>query len=456
MSTATTLAQQSYDQAVASRSLAVGVVGLGYVGLPLVNALTKKGFSVTGFDIDPEKVTQLNQGRSYIQGVPDTDIAQARQADLFEATADFEVVSQMDAILICVPTPLNRHREPDLSFIVNTTRTISPHLKDGALVVLESTTYPGTTTEIMRPILESGDRRSGEAFSRRSGQDFFLAYSPEREDPGNIDFDTSTMPKVVGGDGVEALRRACLLYQQFVVQTVPVSSPETAEAVKLTENIFRSVNIALVNELKGVYSAMGVDVWEVIDAAKTKPFGFMPFYPGPGLGGHCIPIDPFYLTWKAREYGIATRFIELAGEINTAMPRLVVEATARALDFRFSKGLNGARILVLGIAYKKNVQDVRESPALHIIELMQARGAQVAYHDPMVPVMPDTREYAALAGMESQPLEQAALESSDAVLIVTDHSDVDYGLIGRHAPLIIDTRNAMADIDLGRDKIVRA
>ncbi|MEM1398285.1 MAG: nucleotide sugar dehydrogenase [Pseudomonadota bacterium] len=447
---------EAFDAAVAARSLRVGVIGLGYVGLPLVKALTDQGFPVTGFDVDPEKVTTLNGGRSYIQGVPDEAIASARKADLFEATADFEMISQIDAILICVPTPLSRYREPDLSFIVNTTRTLSPHLSPGTLVVLESTTYPGTTSEVVRPILESGDRRSADELERRSGEDFFLAYSPEREDPGNIDHTTSSMPKVVGGDGAEALRRACLLYDQFVTRTVPVSSPETAEAVKLTENIFRSVNIALVNELKGVFSAMDIDVWEVIDAAKTKPFGFMPFYPGPGLGGHCIPIDPFYLTWKAREFDIATRFIELAGEINTAMPRLIVEATAKSLDARASKGLNGAKILIAGVAYKKNVQDVRESPALNIMDLLIQRGAEIIYHDPLVPVIPTTREHPDLAEMKSQPISESLLAAQDAVVIITDHDDVDYDTLASHARLIIDTRNAMARVDHDQDKVVRA
>lgn len=456
MSTPAPTALDPFDQAVADRRLRVGVVGLGYVGLPLVKALSDKGFPVVGFDVDPDKVSQLNAGKSYIQGVPGEAIAKARESGAFEATTDFTTIARVDAILICVPTPLSRHREPDLSYIVNTTRAIAPHLSDGTLVVLESTTYPGTTIEVMRPILEQGDRRDGNGFGRSSGRDFYLAYSPEREDPGNIDFDTSTMPKVVGGDGAEALRRACLLYDQFVTATVPVSSPETAEAVKLTENIFRSVNIALANELKTVFTAMGINVWEVIDAAKTKPFGFMPFYPGPGLGGHCIPIDPFYLTWKAREFGIATRFIELAGEINTAMPQIVVEAVAKALDARFSHGLNGARILVMGVAYKRNVQDVRESPALIIMELLQARGAIVDYHDPLVAVLPSTREHPSLANIKSTDLSESTLAASDAVLIVTDHSNVDYDLIGRHAPLIVDTRNAMADVEPGREKVVRA
>jgi UDP-N-acetyl-D-glucosamine dehydrogenase len=342
---------------------------------------------------------------------------------------------------------LTRHREPDLGFVVRTADAIVRHLRPGQLVVLESTTYPGTTAEVVKPILESS--------GLRSGTDLFLAYSPEREDPGNIDFATTAIPKVVGGDGPEALALACALYGQFVPRTVPVSSCAVAEAVKLTENIFRSVNIALVNELKIVYEAMGIDVWEVIDAAKSKPFGYMPFYPGPGLGGHCIPIDPFYLTWKAREYDIATRFIELAGEINTAMPHHVVERLGRALDERFSKGLNGARILIVGLAYKKNVDDTRESPAYTIMELLARRGAKLAYHDPHVAAVPRTREHPEFAGMRSLALEPAALGAFDAALIVTDHDGVDYETLVAAMPLVVDSRNATKNVSASRERIVR-
>ena len=323
----------------------VGVIGLGYVGLPLVKALADGGFTVLGFDIDPAKTSMLNRGRSYIRHIDSSFIAGLIQRGQFEATAEFARVAEVDAILVCVPTPLTRHREPDLSHVVATVETIAPHLRRGQLLVLESTTYPGTTEEVVRPLVE--------AIGLRSGRDVFLAYSPEREDPGNPDFGTRAIPKVVGGDGPEALRLACLLYGQFVAATVPVSSLATAEAVKLTENIFRSVNIALVNELKVVFDSMGIDIWEVIEAAKTKPFGYMPFYPGPGLGGHCIPIDPFYLTWKAREFDIATRFIELAGEINTAMPRYVVGRLAEAMDLRLRKGLSGSKILILGLSLQE-------------------------------------------------------------------------------------------------------
>jgi UDP-N-acetyl-D-glucosamine dehydrogenase len=343
---------------------------------------------------------------------------------------------------------LTRQREPDLGFIVSTTETIARHLRRGQLVVLESTTYPGTTREIMRPILERG--------GLRSGHDFFLAYAPEREDPGNADFTTGDIPKVVGGDGPDALRLVCALYDAVVKRTVPVSSLEAAEAVKLSENIFRAVNIALANELKIVFEAMGIDVWEVIEAAKTKPFGYMPFYPGPGLGGHCIPIDPFYLTWKAREFNIATRFIELAGEINTAMPRRVVDKTVAALSERAGKALNGARLLIIGVAYKKNVDDTRESPALTIMGSLERHGAQVAFHDPFLAEIPPTREHRHLAGRRSVALTAAVAASFDAAIICTDHDPVDYRLLVEHCPLIIDTRNACAARGLAGASVVKA
>jgi len=431
-----------------ARAAAVGVIGLGYVGLPLVGAIAGAGFRVVGFDIDPVKVAELNAGRSYIRHIPDADIARVVQERRFRAVTDFAELAAVDAVLICVPTPLTRHREPDLSYVVGTTEAIAPHLRRGQLVVLESTTYPGTTREVMRPILERG--------GLRSGVDFFLAYSPEREDPGNSQYSTTRIPKVVGGDGDAALALATALYDQFVAGTVPVASPETAEAVKLTENIFRAVNIALVNELKTVYEAMGIDVWEVIRAAATKPFGFMPFYPGPGLGGHCIPIDPFYLTWKAREYDISTRFIELAGEINTAMPRHIVDRLQAALDERTGKGLKGARVLILGVAYKKNVDDTRESPALRIMELLEARGAVVAYHDPFVPEIPRSREHAEFAGRRSLALAAETARGVDAALICTDHDGVDYRLLVQHCPLVIDTRNACARAGVAAATVVKA
>jgi UDP-N-acetyl-D-glucosamine dehydrogenase len=430
-----------------AREATVGVIGLGYVGLPLLEAVVEAGFRGLGLDVDPVKVEALQAGRSYIGHIPDAQIASLRATARFEATTDLARIAGLDAILICVPTPLTRHREPDLGFVVRTAESIAPHLRPGQLVVLESTTYPGTTAEVVKPILE----RSG----LRSGTDLFLAYSPEREDPGNLDFGTTTIPKVVGGDGPEALSLACALYDQLVPRTVPVSSMAVAEAVKLTENIFRSVNIALVNELKIVYEAMGIDVWEVIDAAKTKPFGYMPFYPGPGLGGHCIPIDPFYLAWKAREHDIATRFIELAGEINTAMPAHVVDRLGRALDERFTKALNGARILILGLAYKKNVDDTRESPAFAIMELLARRGAVLAYHDPHVPVVPPTREHRHFAGLRSVALEPADVAAFDAVLIVTDHDAVDYQALVNAARLVADSRNATRHVTANRERIVR-
>lgn len=429
------------------RSARIGIVGLGYVGIPLALAAAKAGFKVLGFDIDAPRVDQLNQGKSFIKHIPAEMIADAVKSGKFEATANFDRLSEPDAILIAVPTPLTKHREPDLSYVENTARAIAPRLRKGQLVVLESTTYPGTTDEVIKPIFE--------ATGLKSGVDFFLAFSPEREDPGNPDFGTSTIPKVVGGDGPDALALAEALYGQLIVKTVPVSSAATAEAVKLTENIFRAVNIALVNELKVVYAAMGIDVWEVIDAAKTKPFGFMPFYPGPGLGGHCIPIDPFYLTWKAREYDIATRFIELAGQINTRMPYYVVNKLAEAVD-RSGKAFTGSKVLMLGIAYKKNVDDMRESPSLKLIELIEARGAHVDYFDPYIPVIPMTREHAELAGRKSVSLDAKTIAGYDAVLIATDHDNVDYKLVVDSAKVVVDTRNACARAGIPEGRVIKA
>ncbi|HEY4161506.1 MAG TPA: nucleotide sugar dehydrogenase [Dongiaceae bacterium] len=426
----------------------VGIIGLGYVGLPLACLFAEKGFSVTGFDVDPGKVDRLNAGRSYIKHIPSKRISTAVRDGRLVASADFRGLKRMDAILICVPTPLTKFREPDLQFVVATGEAIARHLRAGQLVVLESSTYPGTTTEVLKPILERG--------GFKSGRDFYLAYSPEREDPGNERFGTASIPKVVGGDGRAALALAKALYDAAVVKTVPVSSPDTGEAIKLTENIFRAVNIAMVNELKVIFDAMGIDVWEVIDAAKTKPFGFMPFYPGPGLGGHCIPIDPFYLTWKARAYGINTRFIELAGEINTLMPRYVVNRLASALSNQSGRALRRANILLIGLAYKKNVDDMRESPALVLIEMLEEAGAIVNYHDSFITRIKPSRDHAELAARRSVPLTPARLRKADAVLIVTDHDDVDYGLIARHARLIVDTRNAMAKAGLHGPKIVKA
>jgi len=431
----TTVDAGSIEQRFVDRDATLGIIGMGYVGLPLMLAATGAGFRVVGFDIDRPKVERLNTGVSPLAHIGHARVAAARADDRFEASVDFSRIAEVQAVLICVPTPLGRHQEPDLSFVTGTIATILPHLRAGQLIVLESTTWPGTTDEVVKPMIE--------AAGFRSGVDIFIAYSPEREDPGNAEFATGTIPKVVGGDGPDALRLAVALYDQLVTQTVPVSSPATAEAVKLTENIFRAVNIALVNELKTVLQRMDIDVFEVIDAAKTKPFGYMPFYPGPGLGGHCIPIDPFYLTWRAREFGVATKFIELAGEINTAMPRHVVTRAAEALDRLTGRGLNGAHVLLLGVAYKKNVDDMRESPALVIWQLLEERGAIVAYHDPHVPEIPPSRDHGGLSGRRSQALD-VSLGRADLVLIVTDHAAVDYSMVAGRAKLIVDTRNVMA------------
>ncbi len=431
---------------IEDRSATIGVIGLGYVGLPLAVAAWRAGFTVIGFDLDSAKVDALSNGKSYIGRIDDDLVAELKNSGRFSATSDYGRISDCDAIPICVPTPLNKYREPDLSYVTGTVEAIAPHLREGQLVTLESTTYPGTTRDVLRPILEKG--------GLKSGVDFFLGFSPEREDPGNPDYHTATIPKVVGGDGPDASAVAEAFYGSVVNKVVAVSSCEVAEAVKLTENIFRSVNIALVNELKLIYDKMGVNVWEVIDAAKTKPFGFMPFYPGPGLGGHCIPIDPFYLTWKAREYGVATRFIELAGEINTMAPFHVIDKLIDALSQHRQKALNGANILMLGVAYKKNVEDTRESPAFVLIEEMEKRGAKIDFYDPFVPVIPHMREHLEMAGRESLPFDPARFAGYDAVLVCTDHDGVDYAAISKTCELIIDTRNVMRDFQ--HDGVVRA
>ena len=430
------------------RKARIGIIGLGYVGLPLACAVCSKDFQAVGFDIDPGKIEKLRAGQSYIGNIHNDRVSSFVKNAQFVPTDDFSLMPDVDAIIMCVPTPLNKNREPDMTYVVRTAETIAQHLRPGQLVVLESTTYPGTTQDLIRPILE-------DATGLKSGVDFFLAFSPEREDPGNAKFHTAVIPKVIGGDGADALKLAQTMYDQFLEKTVAVSSTATAEAVKLTENVFRSVNIALVNELKVIYDAMGIDIWEVIEAAKTKPFGYMPFYPGPGLGGHCIPIDPFYLTWKAREFGITTKFIELAGEINISMPRFVVNRLSEALDARFGKSIGGAKILILGMAYKKNVADIRESPAFAIMDLLAARKADISYHDPHVAIVPPTREHAHYTGMESVALDAAAIASYDAVIIVTDHDGVDYGMVAEHARLVIDTRNALVGAT-SRDNIVKA
>jgi UDP-N-acetyl-D-glucosamine dehydrogenase len=433
---------------IARRTAKIGIVGLGYVGLPLACLFAEKGFAVTGFDVDPRKIAGLNAGKSYIKHIASRRVAPLVKSGRLAGSAEFRELRKMDAVVICVPTPLTKFREPDMRFVVATAETVATTLRPGQLVVLESSTYPGTTTELVKPILERG--------GLKSGRDFLLAYSPEREDPGNETYGTASIPKVIGGDGAAALKVAKKLYDAAVVKTVPVSSPEAAEAIKLTENIFRAVNIAMVNELKVIFDAMGIDIWEVIEAAKTKPFGYMPFYPGPGLGGHCIPIDPFYLTWKARAHNINTRFIELAGEINTQMPRYVVTRLTEALSRKSGKALRGAKILMLGLAYKKNVDDMRESPALTLIELLEGLGAVVSYHDPYIPRIKPSREHGALTDRRSVPLTRARIAAADAVLVVTDHDGIDYRNVVRHARLVVDTRNALARAAISSEKVVKA
>jgi len=427
----------------------VGIIGLGYVGLPLALLYSEQKFRVTGFDIDARKVDTLAKGGSYIYRIAAEEV-QAAKTNGFEATADFSQLTAMDAIIICVPTPLNEYHEPDLSYITDTTHSIAPHLRAGQLVVLESTTYPGTTEEVMIPILEK-ENKSGLKAARNeafTGKEFFVAFSPEREDPGNTTVARRDIPKVVGGLNPQASELAGALYGSIFNRTVPVSSPAVAEMTKLLENIYRCVNIALVNELKLLCLRMGIDIWEVIAAASTKPFGFHPFYPGPGLGGHCIPVDPFYLSWKAKEWDFRTRFIELAGEINTNMPYHVLASVASALN-RHKKSLNGSRVLVLGVAYKKDIDDLRESPSLTIIELLQKDGAQVSYHDPYFPFIGKGRKY----DLQMKCAELKDLGQYDCVLIVTDHSDYDFPTIVREAKLVVDTRNATRGIE--NAKIVR-
>ncbi len=436
---------QTLSKQVASRQARVGVIGLGYVGLPLMRAFFYGGLPVIGFDIDGRKIESLKAGRSYLKHLGEDFIAEMARSDRCDATTDFNRLAEADAIIVCVPTPLGTHLEPDLSYIEKTTDEIARRLRPGQLIVLESTTYPGTTRQIMQPRLD--------ATGLVCGQDYFLAFSPEREDPGRKDHNTQTIPKLVGGINPVSGELATELYKLAVKQVVPVSSAEVAEAAKLLENIYRAVNIALVNEMKMVLTAMNVDVWEVIDAAATKPFGFQAFYPGPGLGGHCIPIDPFYLTWKAREVGMPTRFIELAGEVNRAMPDYVVQRTILALN-QHAKSVKGSRILILGLAYKPDIDDVRESPSFELIEKLEHLGAQVAYNDPHVPKTHKMRHHD--LQMESVPLTAASLKSYDCVLIATNHSVYDWQMIADHAKLIVDTRNAMSKVSGKRDHIVKA
>lgn len=435
----------SLEKKIRERKVTVGILGLGYVGLPLAREFGTAGVKVLGFDVDEAKVKKLNAGRSIIKHIPHGQIKKLVKSRLFSATTNMARLKSVDVILICVPTPLTSNREPDMQYVVGSCETISKYIRAGQLIVLESTTYPGTTRELMRPILE----KSG----LKAGKTFYMAYSPEREDPGNKDFSTRTIPKVVGGLTDTCRDLACALYEIAIVNTVPVSTLEAAEATKILENVYRCINIAMVNELKMVFERMGIDVWEVINAASTKPFGFNAFYPGPGLGGHCIPIDPFYLTWKARQYGMPTRFIELAGEINTNMPHYVINKTTEALNER-RKSLKGSKVLVLGLAYKKDIDDLRESPSIELIELLKSKGAKVDYNDPYIPRTHRQREHN--LKMTSRKLSAKMLGSYDVVLISTDHSDYDYNWIVKNAKLVVDTRNATSKVRANRSRIVKA
>jgi UDP-N-acetyl-D-glucosamine dehydrogenase len=437
----------SLEESIRNRSAKIGVIGLGYVGLPLIRAFISAGFQTLGFDIDQSKVDKLLAGQSYIKHISAEWISENVSNGCFEPISDMRRLAEADALLICVPTPLNDTRDPDLSYIESTAKHIAKAIRPGQLIVLESTTYPGTTREVVMPILSAG--------GLKVGRDFLLAFSPEREDPGNPKYSAESIPKVVGGMDAESGRLASMLYSQAVVKVVTVANCEIAEAAKIIENTYRSVNIAMVNELKMLFDRLGIDIWEVIDAAKTKPFGFQAFYPGPGLGGHCIPIDPFYLTWLARRHGLATRFIELAGEINTFMPRYVISRLQDALN-DIGKPLRGSKVCVLGVAYKKDIDDPRESPSFELMELLLAGGATLTYNDPHVPVLPKMRHYRNLPAMTSSALTPEFLTGLDCALIATDHSVYDYELIVRHAPLIIDTRNATQNVTQFREKIRKA
>jgi len=436
----------SLSELIASRKAVVGVVGLGYVGLPLIHAFVESGFQTIGYDVDGKKVDILNSGGSYIGHIDAGWVAESVNSAKVRLTTDMSQLAVADAILICVPTPLNQSRDPDLQYVTATASQVSNYLRPGQLVVLESTTYPGTTRDVVLPILTSSGLELGD--------DFFLAYSPEREDPGNPEYSVAQIPKVVGGMDTASLQLASQLYATVVQETVPVSSCEVAEACKILENTYRSVNIAMVNELKVLFDRIGIDIWDVIDAAKTKPFGFHAFYPGPGLGGHCIPIDPFYLSWVARKNNMSTRFIELAGEINASMPKFVVDRVADALNTH-CKPVRGSKIGLLGVAYKKNVDDPRESPAFRLMEMLSAKGAELSYNDPRIARLPSMRHYV-VPDLASQELTSAYLAAQDCVLIVTDHSDYDYSFIVKHAPLIVDTRNATARVGHASGKVFKA
>lgn len=445
--------KNTFLKKIQDKSVRVGIIGLGYVGIPLALEFCEQGIKVLGFDIDEKKVELLNNGISYIKHISSEKIKNVVNNEYFAATNDFKRLKEVDAILICVPTPLNHNREPDLSYIENTATVISENLREGQLICLESSTYPGTTNEIIKPRLDEPLNPELANKKLEVGKDYFIAYSPEREDPNNPNFTTKKIPKVVGGYTSNCLEVAKGLYDLIIEKTVPVSSTKVAEAVKLLENIYRSVNIALVNELKMVFDKMGIDIWEVIEAAKTKPFGFQAFYPGPGLGGHCIPIDPFYLTWKAREYDVSTKFIELAGEINTYQPYFVVQKVIEALNDN-NKTLRDSKILVLGVAYKKNVDDMRESPALKLIDILSEKDAIVDYNDPYCPIIPKTRKYD--FGLKSIDLTKENLEKYDLVLIVTDHDDYDFNFIYENAKLIVDTRNAIKINGLVNGKVYKS
>ena len=436
----------SFKTRLENKTATIGIIGLGYVGLPLIQAFVNAGFRTIGFDVDGSKIAKLEKAQTYIDHIPAEWIQTWLDEDVFFPTADMRLLSEPDALLICVPTPLSESRDPDLTFVESTAREIANRLRPGQLVVLESTTYPGTTRDVVLPILQDSQLQVEE--------DFFLAYSPEREDPGNADYTASGIPKVVGGYAEGSLELANALYSSAVVTTVPVSSCEIAEACKILENTYRSVNIAMVNELKVLFERMGIDVWEAIDAAKTKPFGFQAFYPGPGLGGHCIPIDPFYLSWIARKHDMPTRFIELAGEINSSMPRYVIERVAEGLN-DVGKPIRGSKVAILGVAYKKDVDDPRESPSFKLMELLQERGAVISYNDPLIEQLPEMRHYT-VPELSSQPLTADYLGAQDCVLVATDHSIYDWDFIAQHAPLIVDTRNALANSPFGEGKIYKA
>ena len=434
---------------IKNKSAIVGIVGMGYVGLPLGIAFAAKKINVLGFDLDEKKINLLSKGKGYLKHISDSKIKKAVDSGYLKATTNFSRLPEVDAILICVPTPLTKHSEPDMSYVENTSKMIAKYLRKGQLIALESTTYPGTTDELLLPMFENAGGKN----KFKVGEDFYLAFSPEREDPNNPDFTTAEIPKVIGGVTPQCLKVAKALYDLVIIKTVPVSSARAAEATKLLENIFRSINIALVNELKMVFDKMNIDIWEVIAAASTKPFGFKPFYPGPGLGGHCIPIDPFYLTWKAREFEINTKFIELAGEINTFQPYYVVERSVEALN-KFKKALNGSKVLILGAAYKKDIDDMRESPSLKLIEIYREKGATVDYYDPLVPVLPKTRKYK--YDMKSVKLTKEKIKSYDIIVLSTDHSIFDYKFIAENSELIVDTRNAFEARGIKSKRIFKA